>query len=674
MNAIAVEARPRLIEYDRRYRAELEKYETDGPIAPADVHAKTALLNLVLEIEEALKAIDNGTYGTCAACDRPIEEQRLKFFPWATHHTRCKSQQPQLEVKDVIAGKTHYSTAEERAKDPERARPCASCGASIPGHVVRENPDITHCLTCARAAAEEEQQFVDEPGVALTADEMTELECGHSVIGVDEGEKTAFCQDCGLNVAVVPSKTGKFVDRVIPNIHQGGKMKVPVDQIHPSPVNPRTELTDIEGLAASIDSIGLVQSIVVRPNEEGYELVAGARRLAAVKHLGWAEVEVDVQDRSDSDAEKARLVENLHRIGLAPLEEARGYERLISEHGMSQHEIAQQLGKAQSHVSKRISLLQLPDSALKKIESKDLTPSDGLELLRLKDEPKRLEKVLKDHDQASKSGFDRSVTSLVESQIQDKTADEKRKAAEKKLRDAKVPILTSAQLHAINMEQRARIGKRTYDIDVERKAHEKEPCHAAVFEHGATRAVHWCTDITRHLPTGASDLKGAIVERLIPTGPEPAGSPEADARRERLAAMGTAQDRRREFVSDLLKRTIPRDDAIELFCLVALESQWPEIATTSAAKLLGFEDEMTDLKNFTHRTAENRVRVLMAIAIDLLEAELDPEAILDTKPEELTPFQTYFEVLERHGYEPNDVEMAMVGAVAGAEEKEAANA
>lgn len=657
MTVAALEAQPRLEEFQRRYKAEFQAFEAkhaNGSLPTADMHSMTAVLNLLFEIDCAIKAINEGTYGQCAACGDPIEPDRLKFFPWATHHTKCKSQQPSLTVGDVIAGKRWPI---EKAEEPQPEQP--------------EQP---------------ERVFRDEPGVAINADEMTELTCGHWAVGVwKEGDEWPYCAECRNHIAPVnaPDTATGFVDRVIPNVHnQGGSMEVLISEIHPSPLNPRKELSGIEELAASIDSIGLIQNIVVRPNEDGFELIAGARRLEALKLLKWEKVTVDVQALGDKEAEEARLIENLHREDLTALEEARGYQRLIAEHGMSQHEIAQRLGRSQSHISKRVGLLELPETALTKIASRELTPSEGLELLRLKGDPKRIEKVVKSFDEGKDFGY--TVNSLVETEIKAKSDDDKRKVEEKKLRDANVRVMSSQKLHAIDYKNRARIGTRVGDLNIDRKAHTKEPCHAAVFEYGV-KPTHYCTDVARHRPKGESELKGGVVTHQTLSAKEKA-SPEAIAKREFIATMGEAQERRREFVTDLVKRTIPRDDAIGLFCLTLLNVDWFEISPGETAKLLSLVGDGervqkdVELRDYADKSAENRVRVLLAAVIDVLEHELDPD-VFDGPNDKVEQLRPYFEFLQRHGYEPNEHELRIVGAdvavaeddpETGAEEREEA--
>jgi ParB family chromosome partitioning protein len=104
---------------------------------------------------------------------------------------------------------------------------------------------------------------------------------------------------------------------------------LPVNTIQPSPRNPRQSLTGIDELAASIRAHGLMQPIVVRPVAKGYELVAGHRRLEAVRSLGWTEITAIVRDENEDEAYILTLVENLQREDLTPKEEASALEALL---------------------------------------------------------------------------------------------------------------------------------------------------------------------------------------------------------------------------------------------------------------------------------------------------------------------------------------------------------
>lgn len=166
--------------------------------------------------------------------------------------------------------------------------------------------------------------------------------------------------------------------------------------------NARAEVGDVSGLAASIQANGVLQALTVveLPAENGqtlYGLVAGERRLTAARQVGLGEVPCLVRDLDERQRTVAILVENLQRQDLDPVEEASGIQRL-SGMGLSQREIARELGCSQSHVSKRLALLELPDQVRSAIgrpaDSGGINVADALELTRLADHPQRLSDAL----------------------------------------------------------------------------------------------------------------------------------------------------------------------------------------------------------------------------------------------------------------------------------------
>jgi ParB family chromosome partitioning protein len=139
-----------------------------------------------------------------------------------------------------------------------------------------------------------------------------------------------------------------------------GLAAIEVTRIKPSPNNPRENLTGIAELASSIREVGLIQPIVVQRVNGGLQIVAGHRRFAAVKRLGWKQVPCLVRRDMLPDEELlAMLVENGQRTDLDPIEEGRALQKLKSG-GLTDIEIARKIGRSQPHVSGRLALLALP--------------------------------------------------------------------------------------------------------------------------------------------------------------------------------------------------------------------------------------------------------------------------------------------------------------------------
>lgn len=123
----------------------------------------------------------------------------------------------------------------------------------------------------------------------------------------------------------------------------------------------RIDLGQIEGLLQSIDNLGLLQPLVVRPCGREFEIVAGSRRFEACRRLGWRKVPCHIVDLDDREAFEVSLVENIQRRTLNPIEEAEAFRRYVDEYGWGGvSDLARRIGKSQEYVSKRMRLLGLP--------------------------------------------------------------------------------------------------------------------------------------------------------------------------------------------------------------------------------------------------------------------------------------------------------------------------
>ena len=139
---------------------------------------------------------------------------------------------------------------------------------------------------------------------------------------------------------------------------------VPIEFISHNPKNPRRyfDETELHDLASSIRQHGIVQPVVVRTvSTDRYEIIAGERRWRAAQLAGLIEIPVIVRDVDDKTALEIAIVENVQRADLNPLEEALGYEQLIAEHGYTQNDLGEIIGKSRSHVANSLRLLKLPE-------------------------------------------------------------------------------------------------------------------------------------------------------------------------------------------------------------------------------------------------------------------------------------------------------------------------
>lgn len=169
---------------------------------------------------------------------------------------------------------------------------------------------------------------------------------------------------------------------------EGSLRQLPVSAIKPNRYQPRRAFnaTAFKELKQSIAETGLLQPIVVRQADEGFELVAGERRWRAVRELGWKRIPAVVRDVDAQTLLTLALVENLQRASLSPIDEAEGYERLGREFSLSHSEIARAVGRERSTVANAIRLLRLPRSVHQFLDSGALTAGHARALLSLDDE------------------------------------------------------------------------------------------------------------------------------------------------------------------------------------------------------------------------------------------------------------------------------------------------
>ncbi len=175
---------------------------------------------------------------------------------------------------------------------------------------------------------------------------------------------------------------------------------IPISDIKPNPYQPRKDFNQraLEELSQSIKSYGVIQPISVRQiKEDSYELIAGERRLRASELAELYEIPAIIVDYRDKESALIALMENLQREDLNFIEEAEGYNNLIEDHGFTQQEIAEKMGKNQSTIANKLRLLKLPEDIKKDLLEYNLTERHGRALLKLSDDDlkrKILDKVI----------------------------------------------------------------------------------------------------------------------------------------------------------------------------------------------------------------------------------------------------------------------------------------
>lgn len=167
-----------------------------------------------------------------------------------------------------------------------------------------------------------------------------------------------------------------------------------ISEIKPGRYQPRSDFNHekMQELASSIKEKGVVQPVLARKTESGYELIAGERRLRAVKSLGIKKIPAIVKEADDIDAMELGLIENIQREDLNPIEEAKAYQRLNKEFGFSHEEIAQAVGKDRTAVTNTLRLLNLPMKIQQFVLDDVLTMGHARALLSVSD-PHRQMKI-----------------------------------------------------------------------------------------------------------------------------------------------------------------------------------------------------------------------------------------------------------------------------------------
>ena len=205
-------------------------------------------------------------------------------------------------------------------------------------------------------------------------------------------------------------------------------VEVNVASIHPNPYQPRATFDEesIAELAQSIQQVGLLQPLLVRKVDDGYELVAGERRLRAVTSLGMEKVACIVQqDIEDESSAMMALIENLQREDLHYLEEAQCYQKLLETYGLTQEELANRLGKSQSSIANKLRLLKLSDEVTAAMTEKRLSERHARALLKLTDDKQRLDAV----ERIAEKGLSVKETEQMVEKTLNKAYDEKQDGA-----------------------------------------------------------------------------------------------------------------------------------------------------------------------------------------------------------------------------------------------------
>ncbi len=173
---------------------------------------------------------------------------------------------------------------------------------------------------------------------------------------------------------------------------QSAVLEVPLKQVRPNPYQPRREFDQwqLEDLVKSIKEHGILQPLIVTQLGEGYQLIAGERRLKAAALAGLKKVPIIVRQASDLEKLELALIENIQRTDLNPIEKAEAYQKLLTEFSLTQEEAAKRLGQPRSSVANSLRLLTLPQEIQAALAQEKITEGHAKALLSLKDATEQL--------------------------------------------------------------------------------------------------------------------------------------------------------------------------------------------------------------------------------------------------------------------------------------------
>ncbi|WP_329803049.1 ParB/RepB/Spo0J family partition protein [Holdemanella biformis] len=239
---------------------------------------------------------------------------------------------------------------------------------------------------------------------------------------------------------------GQDVSKVLDDIQNGDmevesqeQSKIPVDEIRPNPYQPRKVFDEdaLKELSSSIKQHGVFTPILVKKSIQGYDLIAGERRLRASKLAGLKDIPAIIVDFDDQEMMEIALLENIQREDLNVIEEAKAYEKLIQRLNYTQEQLAHRVGKSREHITNLLRLLKLPEDVQEYVVNKQLSMGHVRALLGLKTEA-GMRKVAK---QAIDQGLSvRKVEQIVKDINNKKTVEKPKediylKAAKEKLQE-----------------------------------------------------------------------------------------------------------------------------------------------------------------------------------------------------------------------------------------------
>ncbi len=173
---------------------------------------------------------------------------------------------------------------------------------------------------------------------------------------------------------------------------------LPIEHLVPNLNQPRKDFStdELNSLASSIEETGIIQPILVRKNNDVYEIVAGERRWRAAQIANIHEVPVLIKELTDEEVVKISIIENIQRVDLNPIEEANSYKQLIKDFGYTQEKVAASLGKSRSYIANSLRLLSLPESIIKFLKEGKLTSGHARALVGVRNSEFLARKIIEE--------------------------------------------------------------------------------------------------------------------------------------------------------------------------------------------------------------------------------------------------------------------------------------
>ncbi|MFX0545454.1 ParB/RepB/Spo0J family partition protein [Roseovarius sp. S1116L3] len=197
----------------------------------------------------------------------------------------------------------------------------------------------------------------------------------------------------GLSALMADVNDRDEADRAAP---RQPDMMVPIEQVAANPDQPRRRFDAelLDDLSNSIKEKGIIQPLIVRRKDGGFEIVAGERRWRAAQKAGLHQIPVIVRDFDDTEVLEIAIIENIQRADLNPVEEAAGYVQLMNKFGHTQEKLAEALGKSRSHIANTIRLMQLPEIVQEFVTEGKLSAGHARTLITAKDPVALAKKVI----------------------------------------------------------------------------------------------------------------------------------------------------------------------------------------------------------------------------------------------------------------------------------------